>query len=61
MMISLLFIHHLFCLRIENALLMPNDFSEGAPSGTGCSSHPKMLYRVAAISRSVTEAGVFPF
>ena len=24
-------------------------------------SHPKMLYRVAAISRSVTEAGVFPY
>jgi hypothetical protein len=24
-------------------------------------SHPKMLYRVAPICRSVTEAGVFPF
>ncbi len=27
----------------------------------GCDSHPKMLYRVAAIHRSVTDAGVFPF
>jgi hypothetical protein len=26
-----------------------------------CDSHPKMLYSVAAICRSVTEAGVFPF
>jgi hypothetical protein len=26
-----------------------------------CRSHPKMLYRVAAINRSVTDAGVFPF
>jgi hypothetical protein len=26
-----------------------------------CDSHPKMLYRVAAIYSSVTEAGVFPY
>jgi hypothetical protein len=26
-----------------------------------CGSHPKMLYRVAAIYRSVTEADVFPY
>jgi hypothetical protein len=38
-----------------------NPVQDSIMSFNECDSHPKMLYRVAAICRSVTEAGVFPF
>jgi len=38
-----------------------NPVRDSIMSFNECDSHPKMLYRVAAICRSVTEAGVFPF